>query len=68
MECAVTNALNKHQEKLKLQEINFELFLKSIDSDLVEIQELINEVKKRALNYDGYDFSYEVKSLIGDLI
>ena len=67
MECAVTNALNKHQEKLKLQEISFELFLSSIDDELVEIQELIKSIKKKA-NYDGYDFSDEVKSLIGDLI
>lgn len=68
MECAATNALNKHQEKLRKQEESFELFLKSIDDDLVVIQELINKVKKRALNYDGYDFLDDIKILIGDLI
>lgn len=68
MECAVTNALNKHQEKLKLQEISFNQFLKLIDDDLMEIQKLINKVKKQALYFDGYDFSDDVRILIGDLI
>lgn len=68
MECAVTNALNKHQEKLRKQEESLEMFLDSIDDELMEIQKLINKVKKQALYFDGYDFSDEVKSLIGDLI
>lgn len=68
MNCATENALNKYQEKLKKQELSYDLFLTAIDDDLAEIQDLINKVKKRALNYDDLDFTEEVKKLLGDLI
>ena len=68
MKCAVENALNKYQEKLKKQELSYDLFLTAIDDDLVEIQELIKKVKKKADGFDGYDFTEEVKELLGDLI
>lgn len=68
MQCATENALNKYQEKLKKQELSYDLFLTAIDDDLAEIQDLINKVKKRALNYDDLDFTEEVKKLLGDLI
>ena len=68
MECATENALNKYQEKLKKQELSYDLFLTAIDDDLVEIQELIKKVKKKADGYNGYDFTEEVKELLGDLI
>ena len=68
MKCATENALNKYQEKLKKQELSYDLFLTSIDDDLVEIQELIKKVKKKADGFDGYDFTEEVKELLGDLV
>ena len=66
--CAVESYLNKYQEKLKKQELSYDLFLTAIDDDLVEIQELIKKVKKKADGYNGYDFTEEVKELLGDLI
>lgn len=68
MEDAVTNAINKHQEKLRKQEISLELFIDSIDDDLAEIMEIIKTLKKKARDYDGYDFTEELKSLLEDLI
>lgn len=68
MKCAVESYLNKYQEKLKKQELSYDLFLTSIDDDLVEIQELIKKVKKKADDFDGYDFSDELKDLLEDLI
>lgn len=68
MNCATENALNKYQEKLKKQELSYDLFLTAIDDDLVEIQELINKVKKKADGFDGYDFTEEIKSLFLDMI
>lgn len=68
MECANSKALETYQNKLKKQEVSFELLLSSIDDDLVEIQELINKVKKKADGFDGYDFTEEVKEILGDLI
>lgn len=68
MNCATENALNRYQEKLKKQELSYDLFLTSIDDDLVEIQELIKKVKKKADVFDGHDFTEEIKSLLEDLI
>ena len=68
MNCSTENALNKYQEKLKKQEVSYDLFLTAIDDDLVEIQELINKVKKKADGFDGYDFTDEIKSLFLDMI
>lgn len=68
MKCATEYALNKYQEKLKKQELSYDLFLTSIDDDLVEIQELIKKVKKRALNYDDFDFSEEIENLLREMI
>ena len=68
MQCANSKALEIYQNKLKQQEVSFELLLSSIDDDLVEIQELIMKVKKRALDFDGIDFSEEVENLIREMI
>lgn len=68
MECAVDNALNKYQDKLKKQELSYDLFLTSISDDLVEIQDLIKKIKKRADGFDGFDFTEEIKSLFLDMI
>ena len=68
MNCAVEKALNRYQEKLKKQEVSYDLFLTAIDDDLSEIQDLINKVKKKADGFDGLDFTEEVKEILGDLI
>lgn len=68
MECANSKALENYQNKLKKQEVSFELLLSSLDDDLAEIQELINKVKKRALDYDGLDFSEEIENLLREMI
>lgn len=68
MECANSKALEIYQNKLKKQEVSFELLLSSIDDDLVEIQELIKKVKKRASNYDDLDFSEEIENLLREMI
>lgn len=68
MQCANSKALEIYQNKLKKQEVSFELLLSSIDDDLVEIQELIMKVKKRASDFDGLDFSEEIKDLLREMI
>lgn len=68
MDCAIENAMIKHQEKLMKQEIILELFIDSIDDDLAEIVEIVKTLKKKARDYDGYDFTEELKELLEDLI
>ena len=68
MECATEKALYNYQEKLKKQELSYDLFLTAIDDDLSEIQDLIKKVKRKADGFDEYDFTEEIKSLLEDLI
>lgn len=68
MDCAVENAMIKYQEKLVNQETSLELFIDSIDDELAEIMEIIKTLKKKARDYDGYDFTEEIKSLFLDMI
>lgn len=68
MDCPVENAMIKHQEKLMKQETSLQLFIDSIDDDLAEIMEIIKTLKKKARDYDGYDFTEEIKDLLNELI
>ena len=68
MDCAIENAMIKHQEKLMKQETSLELFIDSIDDELSEVMEIVKTLKKKARDYDGYDFSDELKDLLEDLI
>ena len=64
MECANTEALNKMQERHAKVETSYEMFLDSIDNELVALNELIDSIKSKALDYDGLDFTDEVRDLI----
>ena len=66
--CANTEALNKYQEKLAKQSKAYERFIDEIDDDLLELQEIIAKLKKKASDYDGYDFADELKELVNDTI
>ena len=68
MDCPVENAMIKHQEKLIKQETSLELFIDSIDDELVEVMEIVKTLKKKARDYDGYDFTEELKDLLEELI
>ena len=68
MDCAIENAIINHQEKLMKQETSLELFIDSIDDELSEVMEIVKTLKKKARDYDGYDFSDELKELLEELI
>lgn len=68
MDCAVENAMIKYQEKLVNQETSLELFIDSIDDDLAEIMDIVKVLKRKARDYDGYDFSEDLKEVLEELI
>lgn len=68
MDCAVENAMIKHQEKLVNQETSLQLFLDDIDDDLAEIMDIVKVLKRKARDYDGYDFSEDLKEVLEELI
>ena len=68
MRCANTEALNNYHNELEKIEVSYNLFLDSIDDDLVELQDLISAIKSKAKDYDGYDFEEEVNDLVKDCL
>lgn len=60
-------ALKIYQEKLEKQEISYNLLIDSLDDRLVALQEEINEIKKIASNYDGYDFEDDIMEIVRDM-
>lgn len=68
MKCANTEALNRYQNSLELQEKCFESFLDAIDNNLCEIKDMIEKVRSLSKDFDGYNFEDEFKMLVKDLI
>ena len=63
-----TTALNKHLDRQEKQEVSMDCFIDSIDDELVEIKNMIEELQVRARAYDGYDFETELNDIIKDLV
>lgn len=68
MECANTKALNKMQERHAKVETSYDSFLDYIDDDLVELQSIIDTIKSKARNFEGLDFTDEVKDLVNECL
>ena len=60
--------LNKFEKKQEDMRISFELLVDKLDGDFVQLSNMIDKIKKQASNYDGYDFTEDVKILIEDMI
>lgn len=60
--------LNKFEEKQEKIRVSFELLVDKLDGDFVQLSNMIDKIKKQASNYDGYDFTEDIKFLIEDMI
>jgi hypothetical protein len=60
--------LNKFEKKQEDMRISFELLVDKLDGDFVQLSNMIDKIKKQASNYDGYDFTEDMKILIEDMI
>ena len=60
--------LDKFEKKQEDMRISFELLVDKLDGDFVQLSNMIDNIKKQASNYDGYDFTEDVKILIEDMI
>lgn len=60
--------LNKFEKKQEDMRISFELLVDKLDGDFVQLSNMIDKIKKQASNYDGYDFTEDIKILIEDMI
>ena len=61
-------ALQKYHDELEKQEACYNYMFETLDDRLVELQKEINSLMKIASDYDGYDFSDDMKECIRELI
>jgi hypothetical protein len=50
-------ALAKYLAEQEKRELSYEMFLDSIDDELVEIAKIAEKIKRKSQSYDGYYFS-----------
>jgi hypothetical protein len=68
MECANTSMLNKFLADQEKKEAALERFEKSIDDRLVELQNIIRDIKVEAQNFEGYCFTDDLEDYLKDLL
>ena len=67
MKCANTYALNKHLAGVEHSETALEYFMDAIETDMADIKEILDILRKLAKNYNGYDFTDDLEDMISDL-
>ena len=60
--------LNKFEKKQHDLRISFENLVDKLDGDFVQLSNMIDKIMKQASNYDGYDFTQDMKILIEDML
>lgn len=63
-----TAALKQYEERTEKQEIAYCSLMKEIEGNIYEIQKLIDECYSMAEDYDGYDFTEDVRDEIEILL
>jgi len=62
--CANTEALNKHLAEQEACEKALDNFYGAVEGELEELEEVISRIKEIAKDFEGYDFSDEIKDLV----
>ena len=57
-----TAALRQHEQQQDRQEMAYSSLMKAIEDNITEIQKLIDECYSMAEDYDGYDFTEDVRA------
>ena len=60
--------LNKFEKKQNDSMISLKNLIDKLDGDFVKLSDMIDKIIKESSNYDGYDFSEDVKVLIEDML
>jgi len=66
--CANTELLNAHMDKEERREKAFARFEKTVESELLILNHLVENLKKFASSYEGFDFSEDLEEMINDSI
>jgi len=67
-DCANTSALNKMLNEQEFDEKAKENFLEEIDPIINELSEAIEKIKEIAKDYQGYNFSEDIKEIVSELV
>ncbi len=67
MECANTQALNRHLQEQSNVENSFESLVDYLKVELANLQEDIEKILKISKDYDGFDFTEDMKILIKEM-
>lgn len=62
------HALKQYENELEKQEIAYSSLMVAIEDNIAEIQKLIDECYSMAEDYDGYDFTEDVRDEIEILL
>lgn len=65
---ANTHAMNKYLANVDELQLARENFMKSIDDDLVALQEIIENLRLRAKDFKGFDMTFELQEALEDLV
>lgn len=68
MDCGNSYALNSYMEQIAKVENTYDMFLADISDDLDEMIDIIDRIKRLASDYEGYDFTDDLKDIIKDTI
>jgi len=68
MNDANTEYLNKYLERQEIRNNEFSLFLDSVDDELFQITQIVKSIKKKAIDFNGYDFSENIKEVLNDTL
>ena len=60
--------LEKFYKKQESISKSFKRLVDKLDGDFVQLGNMIDKIKKQASDYDGYDYTEDVKALIEDMI
>lgn len=61
---SIDKTLQKREERLKKQSDNLDMFFEEYDNELSELNQMIKKLKNVVENYNGYDFTQELKDLV----
>lgn len=61
-------ALDRYLDNQSKQEASYDFLLDELDDDFVELSGLIEKIINKSKDYDGYDFSEDIKEIIKDEI
>lgn len=66
--CANTEALNAHLDKEERREKAYDRLEKELHGEMLIVKQLVENMKRIASDYEGFDFSDDVEEMLNEFI